>query len=150
LDFKFRHLPITSHLDTTAVLEQLQPIIGGLETVVPALEARVTAVESQFGADSGWVEPASFEHAWKAGLPKPFYRRQGNAIRLRGRLESGENGKSAFTLPTGYRPTQQHYQAVIQGGVIVGFVLIEPTGTVALGTAGEAKPSLDGVSFTND
>lgn len=56
MDFKFRHLPITRHEDTTAVLEQLQPIISGLiptggtntslASNVSAVEAKIAALEA--------------------------------------------------------------------------------------------------------
>ena len=52
LDFKFRHLPITRHQDTTAVLEQLQPVIGGLletGTANQSLASDISALEKGLG-----------------------------------------------------------------------------------------------------
>jgi hypothetical protein len=101
-------------------------------------------------SDSGWLAPA-YEHSWKAKAGSLVgYRKQGNVVRLRGRIESGETSQAAFTLPAGFRPTQQAYQGVIQGGVVMGFLIVETSGAVVPGTEGAKTPSLDGVTFTVD
>jgi hypothetical protein len=122
----FRHLPTTSQADVTANFEQLE--------------------------DSGWQLP-TLENGWKQDTQVTHtvgYRRKANEVRLRGRLKEGENGKAAFRLPGGFQPPQRFYQAVLQGGLIMGSVVIEPNGEVVMGTAGEQRPSLDSITFTVD
>lgn len=161
MDFKFRHLPITRHQDTTAVLEQLQPIIGGLipeggtntslASNVSTLETEVATLEAK-AADSGW-KAVEFENSWKntgGAFMTAAYRKQGNTVRLRGVVEGGASGSVAFTLPAGFRPTATSAFAGAGGSTADTKAQITTGGAVALTYSVTGIVAVDGVTFTVD
>jgi hypothetical protein len=78
-------------------------------------------------------EPA-FEHSWKnAGEPfEPctFYKDPLGFVHIEGVVESGEEGKSIFTLPVGFRPKKERGFTCIQAGEEMGKVQIMANGEV--------------------
>jgi hypothetical protein len=104
--------------------------------------------------DSGWVPLSGYSNSWvsvlgpASGGTAAGYRLIGNVARLGGQIKSGSNSTTAFTLPTGVRPS---YIATptTNDGVICYW---------AITTGGAAKPtcsantavSLDGITFTVD
>lgn len=79
-----------------------------------------------------WRTPA-FNSGWIAGTITPRYTKTGDGqVRMKGRVRSGAG--SAFTLPTGYRPLEQHQAYVRDGAGAVALVTIASTGVVT--TAG--------------
>ncbi len=141
--FRFRHLPVADP-GVTQDLEQLQVFLAELEAKTAALEARSNTFQVR-REDSGWREPV-FKNTWKSTAGPAAYRKQGNIVRLRGLME-GENGKAAFELPAGFRPT-----------FTSEFVGSKPGGEVThvqIGAAGVVTPfftstSLDAIAFTVD
>jgi hypothetical protein len=136
-----------------AIIGNLKTDQNGTETGLSGWGIAVFTSDGHWvtsSTDSGWIAP-TLEHSWGHGAAEVGYRLQGNIVRLRGRLTGGASGTIAFTLPAGYRPSQQTYMPLIAGGANTGYAVIEPAGTVAVGfTVAEGSPSLDGVTFTID
>ena len=130
--FSFRHLPILGPKDTTANFEQLTGVIDRLEEEITALKNNSG---TQSIANEPWklVSALGFEHSWvvfEAGGRLPGYRidRLGN-VQLRGLIKSGENEKSAFKLPIGYRPKDQQV-FIVNTHNVPGGVRVESSGEV--------------------
>jgi hypothetical protein len=54
--------------------------------------------------DTGWSDVGSFSNSFVSGGNAPGYRRLNNVVYLRGNVNNGSAGQTAFTLPSGYRP----------------------------------------------
>jgi hypothetical protein len=54
--------------------------------------------------DTGWTTVDSFSNSFVSGGNAPGYRRLNNVVYLRGNINNGTAGQTAFTLPSGYRP----------------------------------------------
>lgn len=98
---------------------------------------------------ASWVViPASYSiTAWQtptllgtytAGTPTPRFRQRGGIVEFRGRLSNSVPAflaaqSTLFTLPVGYRPSDEKYQTILDiNGGIVGMVKIETGGNVIL------------------
>lgn len=139
---------------------QAEPVPGAESITEAMLKAEAVSegklakvLQERVTQDSGWVAP-TLEGVWvKLGAPLVGYRRQGNAVRLRGQIKGGASGSTAFTLPAGYRPAQQVEPIVGTAGPASGVLVIEPAGTVGVfftGTSGKEATFLDGITFTID
>lgn len=83
---------------------------GTLEIINSAYTASIfsvsdggTVTSSNLG-DTGWSNVGSFSNSFVSGGNTPGYRRLNNVVYLRGNINSGTAGQTAFTLPSGYRP----------------------------------------------
>ena len=100
--------------------------------------------------DSGWIRVAGgvgFQNSWyEFGTLQVSYRLIGQVVVLKGSIYAG-TAATAFTLPSGYRPTQLMTFAVIDSTSATPKRLqIDSTGTVTPQTATDLQ-SLDGISF---
>lgn len=102
--------------------------------------------EYLFG-DATWTN-ATTQNSWVGGATTPGFLKAGNIVYLRGSVTGGTSGNAAFTLPTGYRPSQL---MAIATPVDLG------TGYAQVTTAGLVIPdvpvggtqwTLDGVAFS--
>jgi hypothetical protein len=83
---------------------------GTLEIINSAYTASIfsvsddgTVTSSNLG-ETGWSTVGSFSNSFVSGGNAPGYRRLNNVVYLRGNINSGTAGQTAFTLPSGYRP----------------------------------------------
>jgi hypothetical protein len=96
--------------------------------------------------------PVELRNGWKPyGTNDPGFTVINNVVYLRGAL-SGGFGERLFTLPAGYRPSTNVYVNTNLYGGVRGRLLIDPSGDVTVGSAGNFSDaasftSLDGVSF---
>lgn len=99
--FRFTHLPITDHKDTTAVLEHLQPVITGLQDQAAALEARLRSAASV--VPGAWANPEGFSAKTEEHTTLQVRTEQGGTTaRLKGFLKAKEElpaETTVFTLP---------------------------------------------------
>ncbi|MFN8215425.1 MAG: hypothetical protein U0R71_02410 [Solirubrobacterales bacterium] len=108
---------------------------------VPSATTATTAVSagtaSNLAAPEPWHEVGApgqpaFENGFHTVLLAPgFYRDRQCVVHLSGELE-GISGKTAFTLPPGFRPSKDALSAVAVGGPLAG--------NVEILTSGEVKP----------
>ncbi len=101
------------------------------------------------------VSLLGFEHGWEvyeAGLRLPEYRKVFDIVELRGLVKAGESGKSAFTLPSGYRPRVGiNPEFIVEAAGSTGYISVGSTGTVVpVSVGGEVKvyTFLDTVRFS--
>lgn len=103
---------------------------------------------NQIGQDSDWITVGSFTNSWGAGSRAPQYRKVGNRVQLRGLLTSGTAGATAFNLPSGYRPPQNHLIAAVNVAGSATSVTVDTSGNVQPNTS--SGWSLDTISFYVD
>lgn len=89
---------------------------------------------------SGGSEPG-FQNSWVAAAGHALrFRRDRDRVWITGRVNTGAAESVVFTLPAGFRPaTQLLMPVVVSGGV--GYVQVETTGTVTVGTLTGAPSS---------
>lgn len=83
-------------------------------------------------APTAWTN-VTFTNGWTntSGAQACQYRKEGDIVRIRGRMTPGTMGQIAFTLPAGFRPPAMFdfSTAVISGGQWAwGFCYIDPSG----------------------
>jgi len=137
-------------LDTAAeALTTAQADIDTLQSDLDTAEAALTT----HTAALAWVEVSSFTNSW-VNYGSPYY----NAayakdvhgwVHLRGVIKNGTDNTSAFTLPTGYRPSASMFFGVGESGGNAGRVIIASDGTVDCHAAdsGTELISLDTIHF---
>ena len=96
-----------------------------------------------------WIA-VSFENSWAnygGGYQEAaYYRGQDMVVHLRGVINSGTTGATAFTLPAGYRPPASCIFAVASNGAF-GVVDITAAGAVSMTSVNNTYVSLDSISF---
>lgn len=97
---RFPQLPVNSHQGATLNFEKLQKALA-----TPWLPA------SLLGFEHSWVN-------YEAGKRLPEYRKRFDIVELRGLIKGGESGKTAFTLPVGFRPKENRIWPTDANGVI--------------------------------
>jgi hypothetical protein len=107
-------------------------------------------VTSLSGLAPAWTEVSSFSNSWVnygSGLLNAAYCKNAfGFVRLRGWIKSGTIGLSAFSLPTGYRPSGQENFAVASNSAY-GEIKIEADGDVIPNIGNNTWFSLAGISF---
>jgi len=97
-----------------------------------------------------WIAVASFSNSWVnfgSGAQDAEYRKHSDGrVELRGLIKTGTVTSSAFTLPTGYRPTAPVHVAVESNGAY-GKVTVGTDGTVTPAVGSNTSLSLDTVRF---
>jgi hypothetical protein len=102
--------------------------------------------------DSEWTEVSTFTNSW-VNYGGDFFNASyiqdpGGFVHLRGVIKSGSVGSSAFTLPTGYRPTSSNGLFVVISNDSVGRVDIDTDGNVIpKSPSNNAYVSLEGIVF---
>jgi hypothetical protein len=109
--------------------------------------------------DTGWTEVGSggsapaFQNSWVnfgGGYATAGYRKVGSQVFLKGVIKSGSSSL-AFTLPSGYRPTQLKEFNAYSGTTNPGALChVNTTGAVDLFNYAAGEVSLEGVSFFTD
>lgn len=101
--------------------------------------------------DGGSIGPAPFisptlTNSYVAGSRAPGYRRLANGtIELRGDVTSGLANNGMFTLPAGYRPTQEQRFPAIQTAGTGSMIVVQANGVVY---SIHSAVHLDGIRFT--
>ena len=86
-------------------------------------------------SDSGWIAVSSFTNSFVVGVAVA-YRKLNGIVYLRGSVQSGTPANAAFTLPTGYRPSETSVFAIQQYGLTTNnYITINTDGTVVPQTA---------------
>ena len=81
----------------------LEIINSAYTTSIFSLSDDGTVTSSNLG-DTGWITVESFSNNFVSGGNAPGYRRLNNVVYLRGNINNGTAGETAFTLPSSYRP----------------------------------------------
>ena len=110
---------------------------GTLEMINSAYTASIfsvsddgTVTSTNLG-ETGWTTVGSFSNSFVSGGNDPGYRRLNNVVYLRGNINSGTAGQTAFTLPSGYRPATDFVIPVQQFGTgSITYVTIYTDGRV--------------------
>lgn len=100
--------------------------------------------------DTAWAVP-TFQNSWAdlgSSVPVGYMKDALGRVWLRGQAKSGTFNATIFTLPTGYRPTNNVYYAADASGAY-GRVTIGSNGNVVQdkGAAAPTNLQLDGISF---
>jgi hypothetical protein len=111
---------------------------GTLEIINSAYTASIfsvtddgTVTSTNLG-DTGWTTVGSFSNSFVSGGNAPGYRRLNNVVYLRGNVNNGTAGQTAFTLPSGYRPATDFVVPVQQFGTgNISYVTVYTDGRVA-------------------
>jgi hypothetical protein len=102
-----------------------------------------------------WLAPSltnSWVNAAGGTTAAGYYKDTSGRVWLRGVIKTGASLSSAFTLPSGYRPTagSENFSAVTATGL--GVVIIATSGTVTIAdlvnSGCSTSTSLSGISFT--
>ena len=90
--------------------------------------------------DAGWTAVSAFTNGWGASASTPGFILLGRVVHLRGALTAGTAGTAAFTLPAGYRPTQQ-------GAYLCSNNATATANEVTVSTAGVVTPLNSAVTY---
>lgn len=72
--------------------------------------------------DTGWTNMTSFSGTWAAGGVQPRYMIIGRFVTIQGQISSGTINTAAFTLPSGYRPSENlTFAAAVNPGASATF-----------------------------
>jgi len=116
------------------------------------------ALQVELWRNVGGTDQPAFLNSWAnvgtAGLPPAgFYKDPFGRVHLRGNIDTGLTGTTAFTLPTGYRPPYKVVSIVYNnnggpgpGGANV-FLTVNTDGTVVPTFSAGTDMWLDGTSF---
>lgn len=131
--------PTTSNERSLAVAASLKLTDGGAGNAVTLAIADLEAVVAPALLNS-WVNfGAPFN-------PAGYYKDQLGIVHLRGLVKNGVIGSAIFTLPAGYRPTNQEIFAVTSNSAF-GRLDVTTAGDVVLGTGSNLFVSLDSITF---
>jgi hypothetical protein len=110
---------------------------GAIEIINSAYTASIFSVSddgtvtSNNLGETGWTTVGSFSNSFVSGGNTPGYRRLNNVVYLRGNVNSGTAGQTAFTLPSGYRPATDFVIPVQQFGTgNISYVTVYTDGRV--------------------
>ena len=85
--------------------------------------------------DANWTNVTAFTNSYTATAVTPRYILIGRTVVLQGAVTGGTANTSAFTLPVGYRPTENCNFAVV-GNNLFCILTVLPSGTVTPVTTG--------------
>lgn len=101
----------------------------------------------------GTIDEPAFENGWTnyGGnyATVGFMRDSNGIVHLKGLAKSGSTG-SMFTLPEGYRPTEDRLFNIIRANNAIGRVNIRTTGVVDANLISSGWTSIEGISFVTD
>jgi len=124
---------------------QLTP---GTERQVQQVTSGVSAWTSNLVQES-WVAPTlagTWVNYGGGYLNAGYYKDVGGTVHLRGMIKSGTIGTTAFTLPSGYRPSAT-CRFVTESNSAHGICTIDSSGVVTPAAGNNAWFSLDGITF---
>ena len=126
-----------------AIVAYLDDVADDLETLTARFTPSFTSLSSLLV--NSWVQVGGTEQV--AG----YWKDPSGFVHLRGQISDGASGTTAFTLPTGYRPSKT-VRFVVNAGTAPAYVSITSAGVVApinVGTSDvNAWVSFDQVSFS--
>lgn len=97
--------------------------------------------------DASWTVVSSFLNSWVQNTETVRFRKVGTQVRLQGGISGGTGGAAAFTLPSGYRPSQTlTLMAYNATNGAVGKIGIDTSGNVIPTTASNFQ-LLDEITF---
>lgn len=95
---------------------------------------------------SAWIAPSPI-NSWVTSSTVGYLKDPLGFVRLRGSMQTGTSGTTAFTLPAGFRPGVADFWPALQSGGVAGaYVHVDTTGNVAPTYTG-APVWLNAVSF---
>ena len=102
--------------------------------------------------DVEWIAVGSFLNSWvSAGSTTPSYMKtSSDFVELKGVIDTGSVGSSAFLLPEGYRPVEQLQLACISNGALGRVNILTNGNVVPASPSNNASVSLDGLRFRAD
>ena len=130
-------LLIQAYRESDSLVEWLRRLVGVLADVEEWREVGATG------------NPA-FENSWDNAdsTTAAFYRDPYHVVRLKGHIDTGSSGTTAFTLPTDYRPTQEQVLELHTATGSHAALTIGTDGTVVPSySGGGSEVSLDGVTL---
>ena len=105
---------------------------------------------NNFNSEEAWIVPA-FMNSWTnydtTYNPAGYFKDSLGIVHLRGLVKNGTNNTTIFTLPVGYRPSNQELQAVQTNLNTIGRVDILADGQVTVVSGSNGWVSLDGITF---
>ncbi|MBD2288039.1 hypothetical protein H6F92_04100 [Microcystis wesenbergii FACHB-1317] len=105
---------------------------------------------NNFNSEEAWIVPA-FMNGWinfdTTHNPAGYFKDSLGIVHLRGLVKNGTNNTTIFTLPVGYRPSNQELQAVQTNLNTIGRVDILADGQVTVVSGSNGWVSLDGITF---
>ncbi|NCQ93148.1 MAG: hypothetical protein GPJ19_21070, partial [Microcystis aeruginosa LG13-13] len=108
---------------------------------------------NNFNSEEAWIVPA-FMNGWinfdTTHNPAGYFKDSLGIVHLRGLVKNGTNNTTIFTLPVGYRPSNQELQAVQTNLNTIGRVDILADGQVTVVSGSNGWVSLDGITFRAD
>ena len=107
-------------------------------------------VEKLVGECEDWQD-VTFENSWaNAGGSYPdasYYKDPFNVVHIKGTINTGSSGTTAFTLPEGYRPPEQMLFLGVGAAAAAGnYITVNTSGAVAPTISGTGI-HINGVSF---
>ena len=131
-------------------LNSKQATISGVsDTEIGYLDGVTSAIQTQLNAkqtleDSGWINVSSLSNSFTAPTTVA-YRKLNGVVYLRGNLFNGTANTTAFTLPSGYRPSVEVVVPVQKFGTAdIAYVTVATSGAV---TPNSTAGWLSGVCF---
>ncbi len=117
----------------------------------PVSTAQATAIALKANAAlEAWQAPSSFSNSWAnfggSYNPVGYYKDNFGIVHLRGLMGIGVIGNAAFTLPAGYRPTNEERLSTSSANAF-GAVRIAADGQVIPYVGSNSWFSLDGITF---
>jgi hypothetical protein len=130
-------------------LVALNSQIATINTTIATINTTIATINTTI-TPTAWTAVASFLNGWGntpgAGRDAS-YRKEGDIVRLRGRIRNGTMVAAAFTLPVDFRPPYTQWFPVQSDGV-VGSVEITAAGDVRVVLGNNGGIHLDPVSFS--
>ncbi|WP_373070185.1 hypothetical protein [Gemmatimonas sp.] len=79
------------------------------------------------------------------GLQPAQYRKLGDMVYIRGQIQSGASGTSAFTVPVGFRPPTSLDLSIVaySGGAVVALASVQAGGPFNIWTAATGNVSIN-------
>ena len=117
--------------DESLLPEQLNFELGNLTDWLQRLVGTIAEVENQ--REIGGSNNPAFENSWAnvAGeAAVAFYKDPYQRVHIKGAVDTGANGTTIFTLPTGYRPTEKLVFVTSKLTGVIGLITIDTDGTV--------------------
>jgi len=84
-------------------------------------------------ADVENYKDVTFENSWanvSGEATVQYYKDPYSVVRIKGAADSGTNGTTVFTLPSGYRPTEKLKFVTTKLTGVIGVITIDTDGTV--------------------
>lgn len=124
--------------------------LGYVSGVTSAIQAQLDGKASK--TLPSWSAPTLLNGWVNFGTPYAaagYYKDDMGIVRLKGVIKSGSTGLNIFTLPTGYRPAEQHIFSGVSnnGSYQLTRIDVHTDGTITMEAGGNSYLSLSNISF---